>query len=51
MSVKKKDRHISKRECLERSRELVSYLMILTRGREFNKDGKQIQKPGILGEG
>ena len=51
MSVKKKDRHVSKRECLGKSRELMNYILILTRPREFDKDGKQIQKPGLLGEG
>lgn len=51
MSVKKKDRHISRREALGKSRELVNYLLVLTRPREFDKDGKQIQKPGLLGEG
>ena len=51
MSVKKKDRHQSKRECLQKSRELVNYILILTRPREFNQDGKQIRKPGLLGEG
>lgn len=51
MSVKKKDRHVSSREALGKSRELVNYLLILTRPREFNKDGKQIQRPGLLGEG
>lgn len=51
MSVKKKDRHISKNDCLMQARELIKYLLILIRPREFDKDGKQIQKPGILGEG
>ena len=51
MSVKKKDRHVSKRECLGKSRELMNYILVLTRPREFDKDGKQIQKPGLLGEG
>ena len=51
MSVKTKDRHKSKRECLQKSRELMNYILILTRPREFNQDGKQIQKPGLLGEG
>lgn len=51
MSVKKKDRHISKGEALGKARELVSYTLILTRPRQFDENGKQIQKPGILGEG
>lgn len=51
MSVKVKDRHVSKQECLEFSRNLMSQILILTRPREFNKDGKQIYKPGPLGEG
>lgn len=51
MSVKKKDRHVSQRECLGKSRELMNYILVLTRPREFDKDGKQIQKPGLLGEG
>lgn len=51
MSVKKKDRHVSKRESLGKSRELMNYILVLTRPREFDKDGKQIQKPGLLGEG
>jgi len=40
MSVKKKDRHVSKRECLGKSRELMNYILVLTRPREFDKDGK-----------
>lgn len=51
MSVKVKDRHPSKHECLQKARELMDYILILTRPREFDKDGKQIQKPGLLGEG
>ena len=51
MSVKVKDRHISKKAALEKSRVVMEYILILTRPREFNKDGKQIQKPGLLGEG
>lgn len=51
MSVKKKDRHVSKSESLGKSRELVNYILVLTRPREFDEDGKQIQKPGLLGEG
>lgn len=51
MPVKVKDRHVSKQECLGLSRKLISQILILTRPREFNQDGKQIQKPGVLGEG
>lgn len=51
MSVRKKDRHVSKREALGKSRELMNYILILTRPREFDKDGQQIQRPGLLGEG
>ncbi len=51
MSVKKKDRHVSRREALGKSRELVNQILIITRPREFDKDGKQIHKPGLLGEG
>ena len=51
MSVRKKDRHVSMNEALGKSRELMNYILILTRPREFDKDGKQICKPGILGEG
>lgn len=51
MSVKKKDRHVSKSESLGKSRVLVNYILILTRPREFNKEGNQIKKPGLLGEG
>lgn len=29
----------------------MSYILVLTRPREFNQDGKQICKPGLLGEG
>lgn len=29
----------------------MNYILILTRPREFDKDGKQIRKPGLLGEG
>lgn len=50
MSVKVKDRHVSKHECLQKSRELMEYILVLTRPREFDKDGKQICKPGLLGE-
>ena len=51
MSVKVKDRHISKKAALEKSRALMDYILVLTRPREFDKDGKQICKPGLLGEG
>lgn len=51
MSVKTKDRHVSKQECLGLSRILVQQILIITRPREFDQDGKQICKPGILGEG
>lgn len=51
MSVKTKDRHVSKQECLGLSRILVQQILIITRPREFDKDGKQIHKPGLLGEG
>lgn len=51
VSVKKKDRHVSGKESLERSRALVNYILVLTRPRRFDKRGKQIQKPGILAEG
>ena len=51
MSVKTKDRHKSKRECLQKSRELVNYILVLTRPREFDESGKQVKKPGLLGEG
>lgn len=29
----------------------MNYILILTRPREFDQSGKQIQKPGLLGEG
>ena len=51
MSVKVKDRHVSKKAALEKSRALMEYILVLTRPREFDKDGKQICKPGLLGEG
>lgn len=51
MSVKVKDRHISKQHCLYKARDLMGYILVLTRPREFDKDGKQICKPGLLGEG
>lgn len=51
MSVRIKDRHVSKNASLGKSREVMSYILILTRPREFDKDGKTIVKPGLLGEG
>lgn len=51
MSVKAKDRHKAKRECLQKSRELVKYVLLLTQPKEFDKNGKQIRKPGPLAEG
>ncbi len=51
MSVKVKDRHVSHNACLEDARRLVEQILVLTRPREFDKDGKQITKPGLLGEG
>ena len=42
MSVKVKDRHISKQHCLYKARDLMGYILVLTRPREFDKDGKQI---------
>lgn len=50
MSVKKKDRHLSRSECLNRARKLVQQVMILTRPLIQNEDGTQT-KPGILGAG
>lgn len=44
MSVKVKDRHISKQHCLYKARELMGYILILTRPREFDKDGVHIDK-------
>lgn len=51
MSVKVKDRHISKQECLEKSRKLMEYILILIRPAEYDKDGNMIKKPGLLGVG
>lgn len=51
LSVKSKDRHKSKRETLQKAHELMSYLLVLTRPREYNNNGKQIKKAGLLGEG
>ncbi len=50
MSVKKKDRHLSRSECLNRARILVHQVMILTRPMIINDDGTKT-KPGILGDG
>ena len=50
MSVKKKDRHLSRSECLNRSRKLVQQTLILTRPVIVNDDGTTT-KPGILGSG
>ena len=51
MAVKKKDRSVSKNDVLNKARSLVMYTLVLIHPREFDKDGKQIRKPGILGEG
>ncbi len=51
MSVKKKDRHKSNKEPLEKSRKLVEQILILVRQAEYDRTGKRIQKAGILGEG
>jgi predicted metal-binding transcription factor (methanogenesis marker protein 9) len=51
MSVKKKDRYVSKLETLEKSRTLMDYLLTLTRPTEYDDTGKQIMKAGLLGEG
>ena len=50
MSVKKKDRHLSRSECLNLARNLVMQVMTITRPAIKNDDGKVI-KPGILGTG
>lgn len=50
MSVKKKDRHLSRSECLNLARKLVMQVMIITRPAIQEDDGKII-KPGILGTG
>ena len=50
MSVKKKDRHLSRSECLNKARKLVQQVMILTRPAIPNEDGT-VTKPGILGAG
>lgn len=51
MSVKSKDRHVSKNDVLQKARVLMNQILVLTHPREFNHDGKQIKKPGLLGEG
>lgn len=51
MSVKKKDRHKSNQEPLEKSRRLVEQILILVRQAEYDESGKRIHKAGILGEG
>lgn len=51
MSVKKKDRHISMNEPLGKARTLMNQILLLTHPREFDSQGKQIRKPGLLGEG
>lgn len=50
MSVKKKDRHLSRSECLNLARKLIMQVMIVTRPAIVEDDGKVI-KPGILGTG
>ena len=50
MSVKKKDRHLSRSECLNLARKLVIQVMIVTRPEIKNDDGTVI-RPGILGTG
>lgn len=50
MSVKKKDRHLSRSECLNKARKLVQQTLILTRPAITNDDGS-ITKAGILGSG
>lgn len=39
MSVKKKDRHLSRSECLNKARKLVQQTLILTRPAITNDDG------------
>lgn len=51
MSVKKKDRHKSNQEPLEKARKLVEQILILVRQAEYDESGKRIHKAGILGEG
>lgn len=50
MSVKKKDRHLSRSECLNLARNLTMQVMTITRPAIQTDDGKII-KPGILGTG
>lgn len=51
MSVKKKDRHVSKQEATQKSRKLVHQLLILIHPEEYDKTGKVIRKAGLLGKG
>ena len=52
LSVKKKDRHQAKNECLGKSRVLTHQALIITRPPKYDrKTGKVIQKAGLLGEG
>ena len=51
MSVKKKDRHVSKQEATQKSRKLVHQLLIITRPEMYDKTGKVIRKAGLLGKG
>lgn len=51
MAVRKKDRHQAKTECVQKANELVNYILVLVRPREFDYKGKQLCRPGILGEG
>lgn len=50
MSVKTKDRHLSRSECLNDSRKLVQQILILVRPAISNEDGSFV-KAGILGSG
>jgi hypothetical protein len=40
MSVKSKDRHVSKNDVLQKARVLMNQILVLTHPREFNHDGK-----------
>lgn len=51
MAVKKKDRSVSKNDILNSCRTLLQQILILTRPKEINSKGQQIQKPGLLGQG
>lgn len=51
MSVKKKDRHISMNEPLGKSRTLMNQILLITHPREFDSNGHQLRKPGLLGDG